>query len=71
MRSFTVKVLGLPVFSVDVEEYAYVSEEDVDSSAVGGGSAHNFQLADEWVDERYLPWEDEGKAFGFQAGGAL
>ena len=28
MRSFTLRVLGFPVLSVDVEEFSYVAEED-------------------------------------------
>ena len=68
MRSFTLRVLGFPVLSVDVEEFSYVAEED-EERLVGGGSGHNFTIATPWVDERYLPWEEEGKAFGF--GGEL
>jgi len=67
MKRFTLRVLGLPVLSVDVSEFMYVDEEDVESPAVGGGSAHNFELAQQWVDERYLPWEEEDKGFGFGA----
>jgi len=63
MRRFTLRVLGVPVLSVDVAELMYVEEEDVESPAVGGGSAHNFQLAEPFVDERYLPWDED--SFGF------
>ena len=68
MRRFTLRLFGIPVLSVDVDEFQYVDEEDVESPAVGGGSAHNFQLAEPWLDERYLPWEeDDSKHFGFGA----
>lgn len=47
--------------------YAESEESDVSETQneVGGGSAHNFTLAPEFVDERFLPW-DEGKAIGFR-----
>lgn len=66
MRRFTLRVLGFPVLSVDVTEFMYVDEDDAESPAVGGGSGHNFTIATPWVDERYLPWEDED-SFGFGA----
>ena len=62
MRRYTLRLFGFPVLSVDLEDLEYV---DLDAPAVGGGSGHDFTLADPFVDERYLPWDDEDKVFGF------
>ena len=67
MTRLTVRVFGLPVLSFDLNEYELVEEEDEECPTVGGGSAHNFTLAAPFVDERYLPWDDEDSAaFGFK-----
>jgi hypothetical protein len=64
---FTLRVLGFPILSVDMEQLELVYEDD--ESSIGGGSGHNFTLAEPFVDERYLPWEDEDRAgFGFRGG---
>lgn len=68
MRSVTLRVFGVPVLSLEIGNVEFFDEE-VEYPAVGGGSAHDFTLAEAFVDERYLPWEDEAKSFGF--GGAL
>ena len=66
MRRLTLRLLGVPVVSVDIEDLEYVDE---DAPAFGGGSAHDFTLADPFVDERYLPWDEEDsvRVFGFGA----
>lgn len=61
MRRLTVRVLGIPVFCVDICDYEYVDESD---GEIGGGSSHNFTMSGAFVDERFLPW-DESDRFGF------
>lgn len=61
MRRFTLRVLGFPVVCLDIEHLVYVDE---DAPAVGGGSTHNFEMAEPFVDERFVPWEYED-SFGF------
>lgn len=66
MKRLTLRILGVPVLSLDVVDLdCYYEEEDEDAPAVGGGSGHNFTIATPWIDERYLPWEEEDKTFGF------
>lgn len=62
MRRVTLRVFGLPVLSVDFVELEFVDE---DAPPFGGGSTHNFTLAEPFVDERYEPWEEEDR-FGFR-----
>lgn len=64
MTRLTLRVLGIPLVTFDLESYEIVEEEE--SPAVGGGSAHDFTIATPFVDERYLPWEDDCKSFGFK-----
>jgi hypothetical protein len=57
----------LPILVVTRTEYEVAESEESTSSETPthlGGSAHNFTLAEQFVDERYEPW-DEGK-FGFR-----
>lgn len=63
MTRLTIRLLGIPLLTFDLTQYEIV-EEDEDSPAVGGGSGHNFTIAAPYVDERYLPW-DEDRTFGF------
>lgn len=65
MTRFTVRIFGLPVVTLDVNEYELV-EEGEEAPAVGGGSAHDFTLALPFVDERYLPWDEDSTKFGFK-----
>ena len=58
MKRFTLRVCGFPAVSLDIEDLEYVDE---DAPAFGGGSTHNFEMAEPFVDERFLPWEDEDK----------
>lgn len=67
------KLFGiLTVLVVQRTEYELVESEEsevaeTESHEVGGGSAHNFTLAPEFVDQRYLPWEEDKKqAIGFR-----
>ena len=62
MRRYTLRLLGFPVASIDIQQYEYVEE---DAPTHGGGSTHNFEMAEPFVDERYLPWEED--RFGFHA----
>ncbi len=67
MSRWEFRLFGLfPLLVVTRTELQYVEDEE-ESPAVGGGSCHNFTIASPWVDERYLPWEDEGRVFGFGA----
>jgi hypothetical protein len=64
-----VKLFGLlPVLVVTRTELEFVSDEVEDAPRVGGGSAHNFTIAPEFVDERYLPWDEDRTGFGFGNG---
>jgi hypothetical protein len=65
---WTLRVLGFPVLSLDLVQLEYV-DQDEPTTDIGGGSAHNFTMATPYVDERYLPWDEDKAAFGF--GGAL
>lgn len=65
MTSYTFKLFGLlPLLIVTRTHYEFVDEEE--SPVIGGGSTHNFEMAEPFVDERYLPWEDEARKFGFR-----
>lgn len=63
------KLFGLlPILVVTRTEYELVESDESDASETPthlGGSAHNFSLAEQFVDERYEPW-DEGKTIGFR-----
>ena len=64
MTVYSLKLFGLfPLLVVTRTNYEIVEEE---SPAIGGGSTHNFEMATPFVDERYLPWEDEDLHFGFK-----
>lgn len=67
VKRLTLRIFGIPVLSLEVVDLVscYEEGEDEDDPAVGGGSSHNFTIATPWVDERYLPWEEEDKSFGF------
>lgn len=63
MIVWELKLFGkLPLLVVSRTNYELVEE---DAPTHGGGSAHNFELAEQFVDERYLPWEED--RFGFHA----
>lgn len=65
MTRWVLRVLGLPVLSLDAIRYE-LEVEAAEEPAVGGGSTHDFTLAQPFVDERYEPWEeDRKKQFGF------
>lgn len=64
MTRLTLRVLGIPLVTFDLETYDIVEEEE--SPAVGGGSAHDFTIATPFVDERYLPWDEGLTKFGFK-----
>ena len=65
MTVYSLKLFGLlPLLVVERTQYEFVEEEE--SPAIGGGSTHNFEMATPFVDERYLPWEDEDLHFGFK-----
>ena len=69
MVRYTLKLFGLlPLLVVDRTTYEVVEEDEDESPAVGGGSAHNFERDfyplsptshHEWE------WEDKRKGFGF------
>ena len=65
MTRYTLRVFGIPVLSLDTQQFDYGDEE---SPAFGGGSTHNFDrdfdplsptAHHEWE------WEDNKKGFGF------
>lgn len=59
------RFLGIPIFSIDTIEYELEGDEEESSLEISGGSGGSFERAQEFVDERYLPW-DEDKGFGFR-----
>lgn len=66
MIVWVLRLFGFPIFTVEQTHYQPLSEEeDEDTPAVGGGSAHNFSLAAPYVDERYEPWEED-RTIGFR-----
>lgn len=48
-----VRFFGFPVFSVELKEF---NREDY---SIGGGATHDFAIAEQFVDERFLPWDDD------------
>lgn len=67
MTRYTLRVFGIPVLSLDTQQFETVDEEE--PSYIEGGSAHNFERDlyplsptshHEWE------WEDKGKDFGFR-----
>lgn len=63
------RLLGFPVLTVDVMDGVFVTEEDEEESAIGGGSCHNFERDVNPVapEDRYQ-WEwDDKRRFGFRA----
>lgn len=66
MVRYTLRVLGIPVLSLDTTRYEFVSEED--EARIEGGSAHNFERDVNPVspEDRYN-WEWEDRGFGFNA----
>lgn len=66
MIRWVLRVFGIPIASLDTIHYEFETEEEEDEPAIQGGSAHNFERAETFVDERYAPWED--KTFGFGRG---
>jgi len=63
---YTLRILGFPIVSLDTERFEYVDE--VESPAVGGGSAHNFERDFEPLSptsHHEWEWEDKKKGFGF------
>lgn len=61
---YTFRLFGVEIASLEVEEDAYEVDE---VHTIGGGASHNFSFSGEFVDERFLPWDDEAavKRFGF------
>lgn len=66
MIRYVLRFRGLPIFTVDTIHYELI-EEDEESPAIGGGSAHNFERDTDPLspDDRY-DWPWEGKGFGFR-----
>lgn len=62
MTRLTVRLFGFPVLTFDLTRFEVF--EDAEEPAFGGGSGHNFTIAAPYVDERYLPWEED-RYFGF------
>jgi len=63
------RLLGVPVASITVEDFRVEYEEDDGSSFIGGGSAHDFERDVNPVapEDRYN-WEwDDKRRFGFGA----
>jgi hypothetical protein len=73
MIRFVVRVLGVPVLSIDASRYDYetVSDDEVDEDGggAGGGSAHNFERDTSPLSPTaHHEWQwDERKHFGFGA----
>ena len=69
MTRWILRLFGLPVLTVDSIEYEMAGDEENDGE-IGGGSAHNFERAEPWVDERY-DWSDYEDKHKFGFGGDL
>jgi hypothetical protein len=65
MVRFVLRVLGVPVLSLDTIHYELVGDDD-DTERIEGGSAHNFERDVNPLspDDRY-GWEYEDRSFGF------
>lgn len=68
MTTLIVRLFGIPIISFDLVHFDLVGEgsDDEDAPAVGGGSGHNFTIATPFIDERYLPWDEDSAKFGFK-----
>lgn len=65
MMRWVFRFLGFEIFSVDTIEYALI-DEDEESPAIGGGSAHNFERDGSPLDALgEEPWDNY---FGFRGG---
>jgi hypothetical protein len=68
MTRLTFRLFGFPIFSFDLQNFVLVEEVEEEQedapTHIEGGSAHNFTLAPQYVDERYMPWEED--RFGFR-----
>lgn len=64
MVRYTLRVFGIPLLSVDSEEYADVEEEP---TQILGGPSHDFERdADPLSPTDHLEWEwEDKKGFGF------
>jgi hypothetical protein len=65
---YVFRVFGVPVFSFGYEAPpVYDCEDEVGPQHIEGGSAHNFErdFTPLSTDDRYEPWEDRHRAFGF------
>ena len=67
MIRYTLRVFGIPVLSLDTQQFETVDEED--PPYIEGGSAHNFER-DPYplspTSHHEWEWEDKRKEFGFQ-----
>ena len=68
MVRYTLRLFGFPVLSLDTQRYEVVEEDEDESPAVGGGSAHNFERDFDPLSptsHHEWEWEDKRKGFGF------
>lgn len=66
MVTYTFRVFGIPVFTLERIQFALEDEDE--SPAVGGGSAHNFERDFDPLSptsHHEWEWEDKKKGFGF------
>ena len=69
MVRFVLRILGVPVLSIDTIHYELVEEDESDATRIEGGSAHNFERDFDPLSptsHHEWEWEDKGKRFGFQ-----
>ncbi len=67
MFRYTLRVFGIPVLSLDTQQFEFVEEQD--PPHVGGGSAHNFERDSEPLSptsHHEWEWEDKKRGFGFK-----
>lgn len=69
MVRYTLRVLGVPVLSIDTQRFELVEDDEEEATCIGGGSAHNFERDFDPLSptsHHEWEWEDKKKGFGFE-----